>query len=126
MKIMIAMGLLLAFILVFSFYMNNQVSDISKDLMVTLGSIEQKVETEQWEKALISIEKLQMDWENAIIWWTPMMDHREVDALDHAIARLSRQVSLKEKEEALAEISLAKRMVHRINDREKVMISNIF
>lgn len=126
MRVIIGVAVLLIIILGFSFYTNNQVSEIAKQLIDTLGSIEQRVETEQWNKASEEVEKLQIQWENAILWWNPLMDHREVDALDHTISRLSRQVSLEEREDALVEISLARRMVHRINDREKVMISNIF
>lgn len=126
MRIMIGMALLLAVILVFSFYMLAQVSQISEDLTLTLDTLEKRVEDEQWEEASRTIEVLQQNWTKAIVWWNPLMDHREIDLLDHSIAKLAKQVDLEQKEDVLVEISLARRMAHRLKDREKLLISNIF
>lgn len=120
------MALLLAVILVFSFYMLAQVSQISEDLTLTLDTLEKRVEDEQWEEASRTIEVLQQNWTKAIVWWNPLMDHREIDLLDHSIAKLAKQVDLEQKEDVLVEISLARRMAHRLKDREKLLISNIF
>ncbi|WP_241423525.1 DUF4363 family protein [Candidatus Contubernalis alkaliaceticus] len=123
---MMGMALLLALLLVFSFYTYFQVSQISEELTSTLDKLEQRIEEDQWEESTHLIENLQDKWERAILWWNPLMDHREIDQLDHAFIRLARLVNIEQKEDALVEVSLTRRMVHRIKDREKPILSNIF
>ncbi len=126
MRIIIGTALLLTVILVFSFYTYFQISKITDEMTLTLNKLEQYIEREQWEESTQVIEKLQDKWKHAILWFNPLMDHREIDQLDHAIVRLTKLVNIEEKEDALVEVSLTKRMIHRVKDREKPILSNIF
>ncbi len=101
-------------------------SAIAKDLQDSLSGIQQHLDREDWEQAQKEINQLNVHWETADRWWTPFMDHGEIDMLDQSIGRVGSLVEVGLKEEALVEVKAAKRMVQRIIDREGINLSNIF
>ena len=121
-------GILVLLILIVGFATFNyyHTSAIADDLQDSLSGIKQHLEKENWEQAHNEINELNINWEKADRWWTPFMDHREIDMLDQSIGRVSSLVEVRLREEALVEIQTAKRMIQRIMDREGVNLSNIF
>jgi len=99
---------------------------IAGDLQDSLSSIRQHLEHEEWEHAQQVIDQLNSHWERADRWWTPFMDHREIDLLDQSIGKVSSLVEVRLQKEALVEVKVAKRMVHRIMEREGINLSNFF
>ena len=120
------MIVLLVVIVGFASFIYYQTSTIAGDLQDSLYSIQQQLDQENWEQAHEEINQLNVHWEKADRWWTPFMDHREIDMLDQSIGRVSSLVEVRLKEEALVEVKTAKRMVSRIMDREGINLSNIF
>ncbi len=101
-------------------------SAIAGDLQDSLSGIKEHLHQDNWEQAHQEINQLNVHWEKADRWWTPFMDHREIDLLDETIGRVGSLVEVRLKEEALVEVRAAKRMVQRIMDREGINLSNIF
>lgn len=126
MRILIAMLILLTVIVVFAVVINDQTVEISDQLLVSLEKVQQNVENDQWKKAEDKVSILRKQWEKADKWWTPFMDHREIDMLDQSVARISGFIEEQQKEDALVEIKVTKSMVERIRNREGPNIENIF
>ncbi len=124
--IFIGIILLLAVILTFSMYMYHLTSEISEDLFSNLEELKKKVEEEQWSETALCLEDLSKNWNRADSWWTPLMDHRELDLLDQTIVRIEGLVRQYRREDALVEIKVAGRLIERVLERESVSIKNIF
>ncbi len=117
---------LLAIILTFSIYMYNLTSDLSEDLSYDLEQLKQQVERENWDETALYLEKLNKNWDRADAWWTPLMDHREIDQIDQTIIRVIGFVHQHRKEDALLEITVAMKMVERVLEMEGVGIKSVF
>jgi predicted PurR-regulated permease PerM len=125
-KLLAVMVVLLIVIVGFASFLYYQTSSISGDLVDSLSAIKQHLEEDKWEKAQQELNQLNRHWEKADRWWTPVMDHREIDMLDQSIGRVSTWVEVQNKDEALVEVNVAIRMVKRLLDREGFNISNLF
>lgn len=117
---------LLVIVTTFSIYMYNLTSEISQDLLSNLNQLKQVVEKEQWDKAMLKLEELKKSWGRADAWWTPLMDHRELDHLDQTIVRIIGFVHQYRQGDSLVEIDVAVRLVERVRARESLNIKNIF
>lgn len=126
MKLIIGIVLLVVAINVFAFLNLHYTMSFSEEIIDTLEILREKVEREDWDKTPGSINLLEKQWENADAWWTPLMDHREIDLLEQTIVRVIQNIELKQKNEALVEIALAKRMTKNIMEKEQPSIKNIF
>lgn len=99
---------------------------IYNDLQESLDLLEKEVQKERWERADKESLRLQEIWSRADAYWTPIMDHRDVDRLDESINRLQKILELRQKEDALLEISTARRLTLRLKDKETPGIRNVF
>ncbi len=117
---------LLAIILGFSIYMYKLTEDLSQGLYASLEQLKTAVEEEEWEKASLDLQQLDKNWKKADAWWTPLMDHRELDQLDQTITRIDGFVRQRQQEDAFVEINVSRRLVERIQERENLSMRNIF
>lgn len=117
---------LLAVILTFSMFIYHLTSEISEGLFYNLEELMKKVEEEQWSETALCLERLNKKWNRADAWWTPLMDHSELDLLDQTIIRIDGLVRQHRKEDALLEIKVAERLIERVFKRESLSIKNIF
>jgi hypothetical protein len=118
--------ILLVGIFAFSIYMYKLTSDLSEDLFSSLEQLKQAVEEEEWEKAALDLQQLNKSWKKADAWWTPLMDHRELDHLDQTITRISGFVRQRQQEDAFVEIGVSRRLVEKVQEREGLSMRNIF
>lgn len=125
MRILVIMLILMGIIVAFATVMNNQTVEISDELLNSLEEVRDKVENEQWKKANDKLILLRDQWERADDFWTPFIDHREIDTIEESIVRISSFVEEHQKEDALAEINVAISMVERLRNREGPNIENI-
>lgn len=110
----------------FAYFSLQYTSSLSEDIIDTLEIIREKVEKECWETVSDDLDRLEKQWEKADAWWTPLMDHREIDLLEQTLVRAIQNIEVKQKNEALVEIVLAKRMTRKIKEKEQPSIKNIF
>lgn len=122
----IGIMVLLAAIVAFSIYTYTLTSEISGDLFANLEQLKEMVEDEKWNETVLYLDELDKKWSRADTWWTPLMDHRELDHLDQTIVRIRTFVQQQRKEDALVEIKVAIRLVERVVERESLSIKNIF
>lgn len=118
--------ILLAIILAFSLHMYKLTSELSQELFSNLEQLKRAVEEEQWDKTALYLQQLNKSWNRADAWWTPLMDHRDLDHLDQTIVRIGGFIRQHCQEDALVEINVAKRLVERVRERESLSVRNIF
>ncbi len=126
MRMLVGTIALLLAITGFSLFMYHQTATISNELTTSLMRLKNNIKQEEWAEAHSELKSLHASWEKADSWWTPFMDHREINDLAQAIARLSTVVEIGQKNEALVEVDAAVAIVQRIMEREGPSIKNIF
>ena len=89
------------------------------------GQMGKAVEREDWEGAPGSA-RLRELWLQCDAFWTPIMDHRQVDRLDESLTRALHVVEHQQKESSLLEIAVASRIMRRVKDTELPSLQNIF
>lgn len=126
MRIVIGIAALIIVLISFSIYVFYQTSLISDELQSSLVKLENKIEQEEWEKAKQETKVLKKRWSKADAWWTPLMDHQEIDILSQTIVRIDRMVDMRRQEDALIEISVGRTIVESIYEMQRPDIKNIF
>ncbi|PKM83990.1 MAG: hypothetical protein CVU88_00355 [Firmicutes bacterium HGW-Firmicutes-13] len=126
MRILTGILIMLLLLIGFSLFIFRQTFEIAEGLTAALDQIEETVQTDQWDKASRVVEELKEQWGRADAWWSPFMDHQEIDLLDQSIVRVARLVEVRRKEDALVEISVARTMIKSISELQRPGISNIF
>lgn len=91
-----------------------------------LGKMIAHVQTSRWTEAQRDARQLAEAWREIQKKWGLVMDHSEIDALDACIVRALRLVSLRERDDALAEAAVARRMAEHITEREVPGFGNVF
>lgn len=110
----------------FAFFSYYRTSLLSEELLSSLEQLQAAVEEGCPEATGAELKELKSRWERADAWWTPLMDHREIDLLDQTIIRIDQNIKQQRSEDTLVEIGAARRMVERIRDRERPLTKNIF
>ena len=70
--------------------------------------------------------KLEETWKEADTAWSPVMDRRDVDRVDESLIRVGHLSASRQKDELLLEISMAKRFVDRLLQKESISIKSVF
>jgi len=125
-KLIIGIIILIVAINGFAFYNLHRTTNHSEEIIDTLEILRKTIEQEDWKKTPEVIQELEKKWEQADAWWTPLMDHREIDLLEQTIVRVVQNIEVRQKQEALVEIALAKRMTKKIMEKEQPYLKNIF
>jgi hypothetical protein len=95
-------------------------------LQESLARMGKAVEREDWEGARQEAARLRELWLQCDAFWTPIMDHRQVDRLDESLTRALHVVEHQQKESSLLEIAVASRIMRRVKDTELPSLQNIF
>ena len=91
-----------------------------------LKKIEQAAEAEDWEEVQRISKNLEKSWGTADATWSPVMDRRDVDRVDESITRVAHLAGRRQKEELLLEVSVAKRFVVRLMQKEALRVRSVF
>lgn len=126
MKLGAGILVLLLVIFTFAYYTYNQTLSLAEELQAALEDWAVKVEKERWEEAGGQAGVIEEKWNATNSWWSPLMDHREVELVEHAIARSAELVEVQDRDMALVEIRMAQRLTQHIVERECPALKNIF
>ncbi|RQD71664.1 MAG: DUF4363 family protein [Tindallia sp. MSAO_Bac2] len=126
MKMLAGIIILLILMVAFSTGVYYQNINISNDFIKALNDLQEVIEDEDWEKVSFQVEELMDCWNRADIWWTPLMDHQEIDMLNLSVIRVSKLAQMEKKEESLVEITIARVMVENIQELQQPVLRNIF
>ncbi len=92
----------------------------------SLEKLEQAAEAENWAEVQRLSKRLEKTWSKADATWSPVMDRRDVDRVDEAITRVAHLAGRRQKDDLLLEVSVAKRFVVRLMQKESLSIRSVF
>lgn len=101
-------------------------ADIYSNIHDSLDALEKAVENDDWDKAMQESETLEELWNRGDLIWSAVMDHGQVDRVDESIIQVIAMVKQQSKDDLLVEISLAKRLVDRLQESETPHFRSIF
>jgi len=125
-KVITIIVFLLAVIISSGIFMTNALSRSSKELGGKITEIEKYAQSENWNKALESLDSFKDDWEKTKPTWSMLIDHAEIDNIETSLSRLSKYVELRQSLFATAEISTLKQFIDHIPKKESFTLENIF
>jgi predicted PurR-regulated permease PerM len=80
---------------------------------------------ENWNNAENMLVNIEGEWEQTSRVLSVLMDHQEIDNVNSSLYKMMEYVKLKEKNMALAEISVLKHIIKHIPDKAAFSIENI-
>lgn len=101
-------------------------SQLHNDLHENLHEIERAAREESWERAKREAGTLEQLWNRADRFWSPVMDHKDIDRVDEVITRVVSLARERRQEELLTEIVVARRLITRLKEREYPNLRNVF
>ncbi|HHW48411.1 MAG TPA: DUF4363 family protein [Clostridiaceae bacterium] len=125
-KIIAIILFLLAVIISSGIFMTNALSKSSKELGKKITEIEKYIQSEDWNKAMETLNSLKKDWEKTKSTWSMLIDHIEVDNIETSLTRVSKYVELRHAAYAMTEISVLKQYIDHIPEKESFTLENIF
>jgi len=117
---------LLLFITTVAYGLFSYTSQLCKELDDILIQLNQEISEENWSAASHKVSKLQNQWEQADVFWSTYIDHKEIDLVDESIARLSVLVQIKSQDDLLVEIGQTRRLLQRVKENETPEFHNVF
>jgi hypothetical protein len=126
MKSMMIIIITLGLILGAGYYTISEVSGTSEALLRHCSRIKADILSDDWEKARDGLKGFDDFWGSAKPVWTILIDHKEIDNIDMALARIEQYIETREKGLALGELSSLELLIRHIPDKEKVSLENIF
>jgi len=126
MKIFLAVVILLLLIPAGAYGLFAHTTQLQQDLDDLLMQIYEETRLEDWSAASQKTERLKQKWEEAEAFWSPYVDHKEVEQMDESVARINALVKIEKKEDLLVEIGVARRLLYRIKEGESPSFGNIF
>jgi hypothetical protein len=126
MKSILIIIITLGLILWAGYYTISEVSGTSEVLLNHCSRIKADVLSDDWEKARDGLKGFGDFWDNAKPVWTILIDHKEIDNIDMALAKIEQYIETREKGLALGELSSLELLIRHIPDKEKVSLENVF
>lgn len=99
---------------------------LQRDLQRELVELEQAAEAENWAQVQQASARLKKAWKQADATWSPVMDRRDVDRVDEAVARVAHLSAHRQKDDLLLEVSVARRVVTRLMQKESISFHSLF
>ncbi len=86
----------------------------------------QAVERSDWPLARVSLTQLTRKWEKTKSFWSLLLSHKEIDAIEQALIRSSQAVASRSRADAYIELGTLNYFLKHIAQRERVNPINIF
>jgi len=102
-----------------------QTSMLYREIDRAFQDLTTKVENENWEAAQKKTGSLKDQWSQAEEFWATFMDHQEIELVDESINKIDSLVQIKEQNDLLVEIHLARSFLYRLKEKESPSIKNI-
>ena len=96
------------------------------DLHSSLERVEAATRAENWEAARQAAQHLDRQWVKANAFWSPLMDHRELNTVDEVVVRVVKLTEQRMRRELLVELGVALRLIHRLKETELPRLGNGF
>lgn len=90
-----------------------------------LTTVEQSLSNRNWDLARNHLMTAQHNWEKSSHWWSILIDHQAIDAIDLSINRLEKFIETKNFSLSVVEASALKLRFKYIYESEKLSLKNI-
>lgn len=97
----------------------------SERLHESLCTVEDYIDSQNWEKAEKALEKFHKKWDEVSRIWAMLIDHYEIDNIELELSQLSSTISSKDKSLSLSKLSALKTLVKHIPEKESFILENI-
>jgi len=91
-----------------------------------LDTVEGSLAQQKWEAAKNELTTAEQSWEKSDIWWTVLLDHQEIEAIDLSLKRLEKNIEAQDFSHSIGEVSTLKLRFKSIYESVKLTVKNIF
>lgn len=108
-----------------SFFSSRYLQGTAQSQADQLEMIEQSITTQKWEIVQKELATSQQRWNQSKVWWSVLLDHREIDTIDINMERLEKYVATQDISLSLGEVEVLILLFTHINDSEQFTLTNI-
>lgn len=126
MKTVIFSGVLLIVIVVLIVFVSIYTASNSDAISELLGELTSLVNDENWEKSEELYETIFIKWEKTKSRFAIVYHHNELEDLGVSLAYLKTYISLREKNKAIAELSVLEFGFIHLKETDKIHLENLF
>ncbi|MFZ5435122.1 MAG: DUF4363 family protein [Bacillota bacterium] len=101
--------------------LGNSAQDVIRDF----DQIRDAIRNEDWKLAEDRIAAAHTAWDKHRQWWAVVIDHREIDNIEMSFSKVGEYIRYQDKAMASAELTVLKRLIEHIPEKEKVSLKNI-
>ncbi|MEJ8553311.1 DUF4363 family protein [Tepidibacter sp. Z1-5] len=114
-------------IIIFSwnYIYNHYVDNYCIDSIKSLESISNYIDKSHWKNANNEILKLEKSWNRMRKTWSIFLDHHEIDNIDIAMAKLLKNIELKNLNLSYEQLQSLKEFFKIVSENEKLTLTNI-
>lgn len=126
MRLLTTLLIIFGAVLAAGFWTNQKIASSSNELLQDVDKINAQIQAEDWDGAMEYTGALEENWEQKVKWWPALLDHREIDNIDFAIAKHREYIAAKNAPLALGQLSEIRQMIKHIPEKGEVSLTNIF
>lgn len=124
--ISISISIMVLILILSANMIQNKLSTDSLQLSTTLESLENNINTKNWEYSYQDFITIKNDWEEISFIWKIIIEHAEIDQINESLNRLEKYIESKSFTLSLAECYLLKNKLLHIPEKESFILENIF
>ncbi|MCT4509287.1 MAG: DUF4363 family protein [Tepidibacter sp.] len=116
-----------AIIIIFSwnYIYHHYIDDNCTEFINSLEYISVNIDKNSWKNASAELIKIDKKWDNIRYKWSVLLDHHEIDNIDVAMAKLTKNIELKNTPLSYQQIQSLKEFFKLISENEKLTLTNI-
>ncbi|WFD11971.1 DUF4363 family protein [Tepidibacter hydrothermalis] len=116
-----------AIIIIFSwnYIYSNHIDATCTEFVDSLDSISNNIDKNNWKSVSNEFMKINKKWDSIRYKWSVLLDHHELDNIDVAMAKLIKNIELKNIPLSHEQIQSLKEFFKLISENEKLTLTNI-
>ncbi|CAH2213606.1 DUF4363 family protein [Tepidibacter aestuarii] len=104
---------------------SHYIDDSCIEFINSINSISDNIDKNNWKKARDEFMKIDKKWDNVRYKWSVLLDHHEIDNIDIAMAKLIKNIELKNISLSHEQLQSLKKFFELISENEKLTLTNI-
>jgi len=120
-----ALIFLVILMLVSGIFTLNALAETTKDITRNFDSIYDAINNQEWKSAEEKIADAEKLWNKNKMWWTVIVDHREIDNIDMSFAKIGEYIRMHDKALSSGELVVLKQSLKHIPETQTVNLKNI-
>ncbi|WP_018086611.1 DUF4363 family protein [Desulfurispora thermophila] len=125
MRLLISLLILLGLIVYGGLYVHNQLASQTSSMVSQVEEIKSAARKKDWTRAEQQLAGVTNIWRKQQGWWTLLMNHQEIEAVDFALARTQAAVETQNSAACAVEAEELKAILQHIPEKEAFALRNI-